>query len=379
MPSHKKQLDNSTHQELSWSSPNITGIFLAVCHPTAAAVHGHKIHCRPPHSWHYVWHSILKAKQIVRVGIIFFMCLLHHQCSLSNRQNFLPLTWRFAPPPGSLWAKTVITISSGIIPVPCPPLLWSVSRCLEAYSASIDVRVCLFLHAFDQKKRDGTASAFSRLRCRRASGLSSSASQTNLHPMCIDLHQQNAAHPKQRLGHLERNSPSPSSQMQFRWVGWPTPPSRVAIFACDVIAFKWFLPQTATANCNFDPARRFHSTTAPFCFEPSIPGLWPGAREVLQTESGSIFGKVRVRVLTGQGQSTHEHVWTESLFCKQKIDFRFHFRFGQFRWRSNWGRSRRFWRKPWCSRVTKWQSGLGEEDLLFLPWLALQGRAGRDW
>ena len=48
-------------------------------------------------------------------------------------------------------------------------------------------------------------------------------------------------------------------------------------------------------------------------------------REVLQTESGSIFGKVRVRVLTSQGQSTHEHVRTESLFCKQKIDFRFSF------------------------------------------------------
>ena len=58
-------------------------------------------------------------------------------------------------------------------------------------------------------------------------------------------------------------------------------------------------------------------------------------REVLQTESGSIFGKGRVRVLTGQGQSTHEHVRTESLFCKQKIDFRFHFRFGQFRWLSD--------------------------------------------
>ena len=135
------------------------------------------------------------------------MCL-HHQCSLSNRQDFLPLTWRFAPSPGSLWAKTVITISSGIIPVPCPPLPWSASRCLEANSASIDVRFCLFLHAFDQRKRDGTASAFSRLRSRRASGLSSSVSQTNLHPMCINLHQQNAAHPKQRLGHLERNSPS---------------------------------------------------------------------------------------------------------------------------------------------------------------------------
>ena len=53
-------------------------------------------------------------------------------------------------------------------------------------------------------------------------------------------------------------------------------------------------------------------------------------REVLQTESGSIFGKVCVRVLTGQGQSTNKHVRTESLFCKQKIDFRFHFRFGQF-------------------------------------------------
>ena len=48
-------------------------------------------------------------------------------------------------------------------------------------------------------------------------------------------------------------------------------------------------------------------------------------REVLQTESGSIFGKVRVRVLAGQGQSTHEHVRTESLFCKQKIDFGFIF------------------------------------------------------
>ena len=53
------------------------------------------------------------------------------------------------------------------------------------------------------------------------------------------------------------------------------------------------------------------------------------SREVLQTESGSIFGKVHVKVLAGQGQSTHEHVRTESLFCKQKIDFRFHFRFGQ--------------------------------------------------
>ena len=88
-------------------------------------------------------------------------------------------------------------------------------------------------------------------------------------------------------------------------------------------------------------------------------------REVLQTESGSIFGKVRVRVLTGQGQSTHEHVRTESLFCKQKIDFRFHFRFGEFRWRSDWGLWRRLWRKPCCSRVTKWQSGLGEEERLF--------------
>ena len=164
------------------------------------------------------------------------MCLLHHQCSLSNRQHFLPLTWRFAPSPWSLWAKTVIIISSGINPVPCPPLPWSALRCLEANSASIDIRVCLFLHAFEQKKRDGTASGFSRLHSRRASGLSSSVSQTNVHPMCIDLQQQKGAHPKQRLGHLERNSPSTSSQMQFRWVGWPTPPSRVAIFACDVNA-----------------------------------------------------------------------------------------------------------------------------------------------
>ena len=39
-------------------------------------------------------------------------------------------------------------------------------------------------------------------------------------------------------------------------------------------------------------------------------------REVLQTESGSIFGKVRVKVLAGHGQSTHEDVRTESLFCK---------------------------------------------------------------
>ena len=77
-----------------------------------------------------------------------------------------------------------------------------------------------------------------------------------------------------------------------------------------------------------------------------------GNREVLQIESGSIFGKVRVRVLTGQGQSTHEHMRTESLFCKQKIDFRFHFRFGQFR-RSDWGHSRKFWWKPCCSRVKK--------------------------
>ena len=97
-------------------------------------------------------------------------------------------------------------------------------------------------------------------------------------------------------------------------------------------------------------------------------------REVLQTESGSIFGKVRVRVLTGQGQSTHEHVQTESLFCKQKIDFRFHFRFGQFRWRSDWGLSRRFWRKPCCSRVTKWQSGPGEEERLFFFTLACFAR-----
>ena len=52
-------------------------------------------------------------------------------------------------------------------------------------------------------------------------------------------------------------------------------------------------------------------------------------REVLQTESGSIFGKVRVRVLTRQGPSAHEHVRTESLFCKQKTDFPFQFRFGQ--------------------------------------------------
>ena len=42
-------------------------------------------------------------------------------------------------------------------------------------------------------------------------------------PMCKDLHQQNAAHAKQGFGHLERNCPSPSSQMQFPWVGWPTP------------------------------------------------------------------------------------------------------------------------------------------------------------
>ena len=34
----------------------------------------------------------------------------------------------------------------------------------------------------------------------------------------------------------KKQSISPSSQMQFRWVGWPAPPSRVAIFACDVIA-----------------------------------------------------------------------------------------------------------------------------------------------
>ena len=60
-------------------------------------------------------------------------------------------------------------------------------------------------------------------------------------------------------------------------------------------------------------------------------------REVLQTESGSIFGKVRVKVLAGQGQSTHKYVRTESLFCKQKIDFRYYFLFGQFRWRSDWG------------------------------------------
>ena len=66
-------------------------------------------------------------------------------------------------------------------PLSTTALVW----CLEANLASIDVCVCLFLHAFDQKKRDRTASAFSRLRSRRASGLSSSVRQTNLHPMCI--------------------------------------------------------------------------------------------------------------------------------------------------------------------------------------------------
>ena len=102
-------------------------------------------------------------------------------------------------------------------------------------------------------------------------------------------------------------------------------------------------------------------------------------REVLQTEPVRFSERSASGFWGGHGQSTHEHVRTESLFCKQKIDFRFHFRFGQFRWRSDWGLSRRFWRKPCCSRVTKWQSGLGEEERLFLPWLALQGSAGRDW
>ena len=101
-------------------------------------------------------------------------------------------------------------------------------------------------------------------------------------------------------------------------------------------------------------------------------------REVLQTESGSIFGKVRVRVLAGQGQSTHEHVRTESLFCKEKIDFRFHFWFGQFRWRSDWGRSRRFWRKPCCSRVTKWP-WRGRTPFCDLGLLCKADQCGRDW
>ena len=48
--------------------------------------------------------------------------------------------------------------------------------------------------------------------------------------------------------------------------------------------------------------------------------------EVLQTGSGSIFGKVHVKVLAGEGQSTHEHVRTESFYsANRKLIFGFIF------------------------------------------------------
>ena len=99
-------------------------------------------------------------------------------------------------------------------------------------------------------------------------------------------------------------------------------------------------------------------------------------REVLQTESGSVFRKVHVTVLTGQGQ-TYTRTCANRKFVLQAEDwFSVSFSVRPVQWRCNWGRSRRFWRTPCCPRVTKFQSGLGG-GRTFLLWLALQGSAGR--
>ena len=88
-------------------------------------------------------------------------------------------------------------------------------------------------------------------------------------------------------------------------------------------------------------------------------------REILQSESGSVFGKVRVGALTGQGQRTHEHVRTESLFCKQKIDFRFHFRFGQFSGDATGDVQEDFGRNLVALELQSFKVALAEEERLF--------------
>ena len=95
----------------------------------------------------------------------------------------------------------------------------------------------------------------------------------------------------------------------------------------------------------------------------------------MQTKSGSIFGKVRVKVLAGQGQSTHEHVRTESLFCKQKTDFRFHFRFASSDGEATRDVQECFGGIPVALESQSDKVTLARKNV-FLPWLALQGSVG---
>ena len=80
--------------------------------------------------------------------------------------------------------------------------------------------------------------------------------------------------------------------------------------------------------------------------------VWSGGPVAKLIHLHESFGRRNREVL--QTESVHTNM-CEPKVCStnRKLIFRFHFRFGQFRWRSDWGLSRRFWRKPCCSRVTK--------------------------
>ena len=104
------------------------------------------------------------------------------------------------------------------------------SRCLEPNSASIDLRVCLFLHALETKGRGiAPASAVSRTRSRKTSRWSSFTCRTELQSMCIDLHvhHQNAGNTKQRQKQLERNSCPLRPSCSFAGAAGQRSPSRV--------------------------------------------------------------------------------------------------------------------------------------------------------
>ena len=103
--------------------------------------------------------------------------------------------------------------------------------------------------------------------------------------------------------------------------------------------------------------RNFDTIFDPVLPEPNrIFGLLNlSNREVLQTESGSIFGNVRVKVLAGRVKVHTNMCEPKVCSANRKLIFGFIFGsaswFGQFRWRIDWWRSRRFWRKPCCSRL----------------------------
>ena len=129
-----------------------------------------------------------------------------------------------------------------------------------------------------------------------------------------------------------------------------------AVYPCRGFAFSHWCDDSLLFHLRqflFDLLLHFERDSPWWVYHWRYCGVDGDNRDVLQTEPVRFSERSAVRVLTGQGQSTHEHVRTESLFCKQKIDFRFHFRVRPVPMAKRLGTFKKISRKPCCSRVTK--------------------------